>query len=121
VFFLSIFTALIKVQGAKPADKGNKKPDSAGKPKEKLDKPRETSAGGVCTKNNGTSGKFTVRNCAKPEDDQMIILFDALYERDANFSKVGKSGKLKHSLENFATLEFLFTPMDNLIMYQVYK
>lgn len=52
----------------------------------------------------GSSGKFAVST----RHTETVIQIDSLYEIDANGNPVGTSGSSKHSLQTFASQEFVF-------------
>ncbi|XP_031565543.1 skeletal aspartic acid-rich protein 2-like isoform X3 [Actinia tenebrosa] len=79
----------------------------------KLSTPRVTCNGGVCIKNHGRSGKFSVSRGNESEDaiNTITIEFDSIKEVDADGNEVGTTGpKLgKHAFNSFAPLDFDFT------------
>jgi len=67
----------------------------------------ELETGGANLKVLGHSGKMIIRGSRK-SGDAAVINFDAVYERDANETLVGKSGAAKHSINSFASQNFTF-------------
>jgi hypothetical protein len=70
----------------------------------------DVSVNGVSVKALGQSGKLVltknITNGNTTTEESVTVNFSALRERDINGEIVGKAGKVKHSFENFAQLEF---------------
>merc|ERR1719310_2335847 len=54
----------------------------------------------------GQRGKFTVNNEDEGKDKGITVTFDELHELDGNFTPVGKTGNVKHTVNSFATQDF---------------
>jgi hypothetical protein len=83
----------------------------------KKGKPRKTCKDGVCLKNHGQSGKFSISRGDKDEDDAktVTIEFVSIKEVDAAGNVVANTGPKsgKHSYKTFASLDFDFTDLIN--------
>ncbi|KXJ21377.1 uncharacterized protein LOC110254227 isoform X1 [Exaiptasia diaphana] len=89
------------------AKKDNKPNKVDKRPKSKLTKDRNLDIDGTSFSIKGKSGKFSVK--MKGQNESMVVFMDAIYEKDKMGKKIGKQGKLKHSLESFASIDFDFT------------
>ncbi|XP_061163394.1 skeletal aspartic acid-rich protein 1-like [Saccostrea echinata] len=73
----------------------------------------EVSAEGVFVKIQGQSGGMTIGKAKNPDQDNnaVKIKFDAIQEKDSSGNIVGASGNAKHSFNNFAQLDFVFSSL----------
>eukprot|EP00500_Bicosoecida_sp_ms1_P003718 CAMPEP_0203806558 /NCGR_PEP_ID=MMETSP0115-20131106/552_1 /ASSEMBLY_ACC=CAM_ASM_000227 /TAXON_ID=33651 /ORGANISM="Bicosoecid sp, Strain ms1" /LENGTH=174 /DNA_ID=CAMNT_0050715219 /DNA_START=72 /DNA_END=593 /DNA_ORIENTATION=- len=63
----------------------------------------------------GQSGKMVLGRGSTPEGDpnRIVVVFDAIGERDASGAIVGRSGKRKHSINSFARTDFTITEWED--------
>jgi len=71
---------------------------------------KKFSAGGMEVQIKGKSGKFKVyrKNAGENETNTIEVAMDSLKEKDITGNEVGKKGKVKHSINSFASQVFDF-------------